>query len=287
MKADIRTVENISRGLVFGTGGIPHSTRAPLSNQTGIMRIHELGLGCMEVEFVQGVNMGQKTASAIGAVARNRGIRLTAHGPYFVNLNSPEEEKVMASRERIIQTARVTSAFGGDGVVFHAGFYMKMSPEKVYDTMKRHLTEIVEQLEREKNRVWVRPESMGKGSQFGTLNELLRLSSEVKGVAPCLDFAHLHSRTGGVNSYREFSQVLDQVGEKLGREGLDNLHLHLSGIDYSGKGERKHLNLAESDFQYVELLQALRDHEAKGVVICESPNLETDAALLKKTYETL
>ena len=84
----------------------------------------------------------------------------------------------------------------------------------------------------------------------------------------------------------EFSQVLDQVGEKLGREALDDLHLHVSGINYGEKGERNHLNLADSDFQYIELIQALKDHEAKGIVICESPNLEEDALMLQGVYRT-
>ena len=276
-----------ARGLVFGTAGIPHSSFSPKTTQSGIIRVHELGLGCMEVEFVQGVRMRVNTAIDVGEVARKRGIRLTAHCPYYINLNSKEEEKVIASRERILQTARVAHAFGGDGIVFHPAFYMKQAPEKVYEKVKRHLTEIIEQLEKEKKRVWIRPETMGKGSQFGTLNEILRLSAETDGVAPCVDFAHLHARTGNFNTYKEFSQVMIQIGEKLGREALDNLHLHVSGIEYGDKGERRHLNLGESDFQHGELLQALKDHDAKGMVICESPNLEGDASLLQATYETL
>jgi len=241
----------------------------------------------MEVEFVQGVRMSQKTALAVGEVAAKRNIILTAHAPYYINLNSPEPEKVHASRERILQTARVASAFGGNGITFHAAFYMKMSPERVYETVRKHLSEIAEQLDKEKISVWVRPEVMGKPTQFGTLNEVLRLSAEIENVAPCIDFAHLHARTGNFNSYNEFSQVLDQVGEKLGQEGLHNMHLHVSGINYGDKGERNHLNLEDSDFHYVELLQSLKDHDACGVLICESPNLEEDAALLQRTYQTL
>lgn len=250
------------------------------------MRAHELALGCMEIEFVNGVRMNYKTAEAVGEVARRRGMRLTAHAPYYINLNSAEEEKVLASRERILQTARIAFAFGGDGIAFHPAFYMKTNPEEVYDKVKRHVSEIIEQLDKEKKRVWIRPEIMGKVSQFGTLHEILRLSGEVQGVAPCIDFAHLHARTGKFNTYNEFSQVLDQVGEKLGRQALDNLHLHVSGIAYGGKGERNHLNLEESDFRYVEFIQALKDHDAKGLVICESPNLEDDALLLQGVYRT-
>ncbi|MBM3132116.1 MAG: TIM barrel protein [Chloroflexi bacterium] len=275
-----------AKGLLFGTAGIPHTSREPKTTQGGITRARELGLGCLEVEFVEGVRMSVKTATAVGEAAKNRRVRLTAHAPYYINLNSPEEKKVLDSRERILQTARITHAFGGDGIAFHAAFYMKDSPEAVYEKVKRHLIEIIEQLDKEGKRVWIRPEIMGKVSQFGTMHELLRLSAEIEGVAPCIDFAHLHARTGKFNTYNEFSQVLDQVGEKLGRRGLDTLHIHVSGISYGAKGELKHLDLKESDFKYVELLQALKDHDAGGIVICESPNLEEDALLMAGIYRT-
>ena len=78
-----------------------------------------------------------------------------------------------------------------------------------------------------------------------------------------------------------------QIKERLGRAALDNMHIHLSGIAYGGKGEIKHLDLKESDLQYIELLKALRDYDVKGLVICESPNLEGDALLLQTNYNTL
>jgi len=251
-----------------------------------VIRLHELNLGCMEVAFVEGVYLNSKSALVVGEVAKNRRIKLTAHAPYFINLNSREEKKIHDSRERILQTARITHTFGGDGVAFHPAYYMKDPPESVYEKVKRHLAEIVEQIDKEGKRVWLRPEIMGKPSQFGTLHEILRLSAEVEGVAPCVDFAHLHARTGRFNTYNEFSQVLDQIGEKLGRPGLDTLHIHISGISYGPKGEAKHLNLRESDFRYEELLQALKDHNAGGIVVCESPNLEEDALYLQGIYRT-
>jgi deoxyribonuclease-4 len=128
---------------------------------------------------------------------------------------------------------------------------------------------------------------MGKSSQFGTIEEVLNLSYELEGIAPCIDFAHCHARTGRFNSYPEFASILQQVKERLGRPALDNMHIHVSGIAYGKKGEIKHLNLKDSDFQYVELIKALTDYDAKGLVICESPNLEEDALLLQETYNTL
>jgi deoxyribonuclease-4 len=272
--------------LLFGTAGTPHSAEAR-TTVSGIERIAELGLGCMEIEFVQGVRMGESSARQVAAVAAREGVKLSAHAPYFMNFNAHEPEKIRASQDRLLQAARIASLCGAQSVVFHTAFYLGDPPEKAYDTVKKYLEETLNRLERENNRVWIRPEVTGKGSQFGTIEEILDLCLELKGLAPCIDFSHWHARTGVFNSYPEFVSVLLQIKERLGRAALDNMHIHLSGIKYGGKGELKHLNLEESDLQYTELLKALRDYEVKGLVICESPNLEDDARRLQETYSTL
>jgi len=273
-------------GLLFGTAGIPRSTKIK-STQSGIERIAELGLGCMEMEFVRGVRMSEAGAHLVAETAAKTGVKLSAHAPYFINFNAHESEKIKASQERLLQTARIAWLCGAGSIVFHAAFYLGDSPEKAYNTVKKHLRETLAQLEEENNRVCIRPETMGKPSQFGTVEEILNLCTEVEGLAPCIDFAHQHARTGGFNSYREFASILLQIKERLGRTALDNMHIHVSGIAYGGKGEIKHLNLEESDFQYTELLKALKDYDVKGIVICESPDLEEDALLLQATYNTL
>ena len=273
--------------LLFGTGGIPVSAKLP-STEAGIERIAELGLGCMEVEFVRGVNMSSEAAVSAGELAARRNVVLTAHGPYFINLNAVEPQKVHMSKERILQTARIAALFDAKSITFHAAFYLKNTPGQTYAVVKRHLEQIVNVLRNEGNKVTISPEVAGKSSQFGTLEEILQLSSEIEGVAPCLDFAHLHARTGKANSYQEFIYILDQIEGKLGRQALDNMHIHLSGIAYGKKGETKHLMLQDSDFQYVDLLRALKDRKAKGVVITESvPHLEEDALLLQQAYRAL
>jgi deoxyribonuclease-4 len=272
--------------LLFGTGGTPHSSRT-LSTIDGIRRIVELGLGCMEIEFVQGVRMGEAGARLVAETAQSEGVKLSAHGPYFINLNAHEPEKIVASQERILQTARIAAICGAQSIVFHAAYYLGDPPDKTYNTVKTNLAEVMNQLKRENNQVWVRPEVMGKPSQFGTIDEVLSLCTELEGVGIGMDFAHWHARSGGFNSYPEFTFVLQQIKQRLGDEALANMHIHVSGIAYGKKGEIKHLNLKESDLQYVELLRALKDYQAKGLVICESPNLEEDARLLQGTYNNL
>jgi deoxyribonuclease-4 len=270
--------------LLFGTGGIPHSSRAQ-STINGIERVDELGLGCMEIEFVQGVKMGEGAARLVAEVASRTGVKLSAHAPYFINLNARELEKVRASQSRILQTARIASLCRARSVVLHPAYYLDDPPEVVYSTVKKYLAEVMSELRRENNPVSIRLEVTGKPSQFGTLKEVLNLSTELEGVSPCLDFAHWHARTGKSNSYAEFAGILLRVRGRLGRAALENMHIHVSGIRYGQKGERNHLNLEESDFRYIELLSALKDYDVGGMLICESPNLEEDARLLQETYD--
>ena len=272
--------------MFFGTGGIPHST-PKRSSLAGIIQIRELGLDCMELAFVRRVAMGEKPASEVRQAAEEYEVRLSVHAPYYVNLNSPEADKVQASRQRILQAARVGWLCGAQSIVFHPAFYHGDSREIVYERVRGHLVELVEELRAEGNGTTLRPETTGKASQFGTLEELLMLSKEVEGVAPCVDFAHLHARTGADNSYKEFAAFLELIEGELGQAGLEDMHIHVSGIDYGLGGEKKHLNLADADLRYVELLQALKDFEVGGLVICESPSLEEDALLMQRLYRGL
>jgi deoxyribonuclease-4 len=274
------------KGLLFGTGGVPHST-PKRSSLAGIKHIRELGLDCMELAFVRRVAMGEKTASEVRQAAEEHEVRLSVHAPYYVNLNSPEADKVRASRQRILHAARVGWLCGAQSIVLHPAFYHDDPSEIVYERVRGHLVELVEELRAEGNWTTLRPETMGKISQFGTLEELVMLSKEIEGVAPCVDFAHLHARTGADNSYEEFAALLELIEGGLGQAGLEDMHIHISGIDYGRGGEKQHLNLADADLRYVELLQALRDFEVSGLVICESPSLEEDALLMQRTYRGL
>jgi len=262
------------------------SSRQP-TTQAGIERIKELGLGCMEIEFVQGVRMGPEMARQVGEFASRLGVSLSAHAPYFVNLNAREPDKIAASQQRLLQTARIGALCGARSVVFHAAFYLDDPPGQVYDTVKKHLQAVVEQLRGEGVNIRLRPETTGKPTQFGSLEEVLNLCLEIPELAPTIDFAHWHARTGSYNSYAEFNAILDQIENKLGRGALDDIHIHLSGITYTKKGESKHLRLQDCDLRYPELLRALKERGVQGLVVCESPNLEEDALLLQETYNSL
>jgi deoxyribonuclease-4 len=273
--------------LRFGTAGIPRSTSQKHSTD-GIARIRALGLGCMELAWVQRVSIGTARATEIKAAAQEHDVLLSVHAPYYINFNSRNPKIVAASRSRVLAAARKGWLAGARNIVFHAAFYHEDPPEVVYERLKEHVVEITAILREEGNGAVLRPETMGKPSQFGTVEELIALSREVPGVLPCVDFAHLHARSGGAdNSPQEFAHVLHLIEEGLGRTALDDMHIHVSGIEYTDKGERNHLNLADADLRYRELVQVWCDFAIGGTVICESPNLEEDALTLRTLYRQL
>jgi len=271
------------RKLLFGTAGVPLAS-ADASTIQGIEHIFQIGLDCQEIEFVNGVKMGLDTARKVALKAAAREVRLSVHAPYFINLNSEDRGKRLQSQERILASARIAHACGAGSVVFHAGFYGKSSPGQAFGEIKRELSQVVSILRTERVPVTLRIETMGKRSQFGSLEEVLILCREIDGLQPCLDFSHLHAREGRFNSYDEFSRVLSKVEKKLGRAALRNAHIHISGSHYSQAGELKHLDLKDSDFRYDDWIEALGDFDVRGLVICESPNREEDALMLKKLY---
>ncbi len=272
--------------LLFGTAGIPHSSKQK-HTVSGIERLKELGLDIMELEYVYGTFPGEPKAREIASAAVENGIRLSAHGPYYINLNAAEQKKLDMSRERVIKTALIGGMCGAETVTFHAGFYLNQAPEKVYGKIKTEIEKIVNTVHENGVDVDIRPELTGKYSQFGTIKEILQLSQDIEGVYPCIDWSHQHAKTGKYNTADEFQSLIDMVSEKLGKSALESVHFHISGIKFGQKGEQKHLNLKESDFKYRELLQVLKQNEVCGFIICESPSIEDDALLLKKYYETL
>lgn len=246
--------------------------------------LDEMQLDGLELEFVRGVRISDKSRASVKKTNKI----ITAHAPFYVNLNAQEPEKVEASVQRIIETAEVCNELGGYSITFHAGYYLGEEKESVYKKISKQIGIITEALAKTGNKIFVRPETTGKATQWGDVEEIVRLSEEYETVLPCVDFSHLHARYAGImNTYDEFCSVFEIIGKRLGDYALNNFHAHIAGIEYTAKGERQHLNLEESDMNYKDLLKAFKAFDVKGAVVCESPNIEDDCKLLKEYYLSL
>ncbi|MBU0461522.1 MAG: TIM barrel protein, partial [Nanoarchaeota archaeon] len=227
----------------------------------------------------------KEKAPLVFEAQKKNDVLLTCHGQYYINLSSLEKEKIKASKERVLNAARIAHKCGAYSMTFHAGFYQGRTPDVVYDQIKKALVEISKKLKDEGNNIWIRPETTGKASQWGDLKEIVKISKEVSHVLPCIDFAHLHARTQKNNTLSEFREILSFVEKELGRKCLDNMHIHMSGIAYSAKGEKHHLELEHSDLNYKDLMKVWKEFRIKGAVINESPNVEKDALLMQEYWK--
>lgn len=273
--------------LKFVTAGQP-ICNGTAGYENAFKILQGLKLDGMELEFVHGVRMSPPNRKLVKEIADAKDMVLTAHGPYYINLSSKEEEKIEASVKRVLDTARIGKELGAYSVTYHAAFYMGMNADEVYKKVEKSMQEICSVLDEEGNDIWVRPETTGKPTQWGDLEEIVRLSKDFKQVLPCVDFSHLHARTNGKhNTYDEFCAIFDHIGTELGDYALQNFHAHIAGIEYGPKGERKHLMLKESDMNYEDLMKAFKKFDVKGVVVCESPVMEEDAVILKEYYNSL
>ncbi len=263
--------------LRFGTSGIPKSSPRP-GTVHGIRRARELGLDHLEMAWVNGVRMSDGAADAIAAAAREHDLTLTAHAPYYVNLCGVEDI-VARSRARLEEAGRLGARCGAQSFCFHAGFYGALGAEEASRRVKSELERVMETLRRKRHAIDVRAELTGKASQ---------VSAAVPGVLPCVDFSHRYARDlGRHNRYEDFVATLAAIEARLGRTALERLHVHISGIEYGPKGERRHQPLRDTKFRWRELLRALKDMRVGGWVVCESPSMEDDAVLLQRAFKRL
>jgi deoxyribonuclease-4 len=271
----------------FGTVGSPKSTpKKPGGSVGSILRLKELELGALELGWVQSVRVSEDTCALIGQTCKDNDFRLSVHAPYFINLNGTDEEWPK-SRKRLMDAAHYGNLAGATDIIFHPGSYFGQPVDAVLERSIERLRGCVEELRAAGNPVTLRPETMGKSAMIGSLEDTLRMSQAIQGAEPCLDFAHLHARPGdgSMNSTAEWLAVLDAYAQALGKDSLQRLHIHLSGIEYGEKGERNHLPVAESDFDLPALYSALYQRGCAGRILCESPEMENDALYLQQQWK--
>jgi len=244
------------------------------STLDGLGYIKEIGLSAMEVEFTYGVRMQNELAEEIGKLAEKLDIKLSVHAPYYINLASVEKQKIGASKKRILDSCERAHYLKASHVVFHAGFYGKLKENECYEMIKKEVIEMQDIIKENKWKTELAPETTGKKSQFGSLNEILKLRDEIK-CSICVDFAHLHARDNAIN----YPSVFDQLS------GLKHIHSHFSGIEFTDKGERRHLVMERNDF--LPLAKEILKRKTDITIISESPVTWEDSLKMKNIIETL
>ena len=278
---------------LFGPGGNSLSFFADGKKSTAEAPewVKQFGLDAYEYEAGRGVSGKPETFALIGENAKNAGIKLSIHAPYFISLSSVEEEKRKNSSKYILDSAAALKAMGGETIVIHPGSCAKIGRDEASRLAKPALAYAIERLA--ENNLYgfkLGIETMGKINQFGTLDEVIDMCSVDKTVVPVVDFGHMNARElGGVFvTADDYKRVFDKIAEGVSPDAAQNLHCHFSKIEYTKGGEKKHLTFEDTQFgpEFEPLMQAIFSLGVTPTIICESDGTMAEDALQMKNYYT-
>jgi deoxyribonuclease IV len=274
----------------FGPAGVPHMFRllgAKLADVPKLLRTEELdAFEYAAVRWGQVPQMKREDAELLGAEAKKNDVWVSMHGSYFINLLG-EKEVVETSKRRLIACATAAEWMGAYVVVFHAGFYGFCGKAEAFRKCVEAVKEVAATLKTLGiEKVKLGPETMGKHTQFGSLDEILALCQEVEGTQLVIDWSHLHARSGGaLRSVNDFREIVSKAEQQLGTEAVRNMHCHFSKIEFTYKGgEKRHHVLDEPGYgpEFEHLAEVIAEFKLRPVVICETMVQDVDAAKMRE-----
>ncbi len=268
-------------GDSFARLGYKHSESVP-------EYLLRFGLDHFEYQCGRGVNISEEKALKLGALFKEANLSISLHAPYYISMSSVEKEKRLNSVNYILQSARAVNALGGNRIVVHTGSCSKISREEALSLAKDTMMTALDALKNENlEHIHICPETMGKINQLGTIDEVIALCELHESLIPCIDFGHLNARTlGEVNSKTAFSEILEKMSNKLGKERAQNFHSHFSKIEYTTGGEKRHLTFEDMQFgpDYQPLMELLFDNDYSPTIVCESAGTQAEDAKAMKDY---
>ncbi len=274
----------------FGPAGIPIDYRGPVEGVPAFLK--SIGLNAFEYEAVRGVRISEDKARKLGLEAEANDVTVSLHAPYYVNLASPDENVFSKSIERIIESMKAAEWMGAYVVVVHSGYYKGYKSRG--DALKRVVEgylKVLEGLPSWVKKPLIAPETMGKTSQVGSVEEVIEICRSIGRCKPCIDWAHLHARSEGKLKVTvdDVVKTIELIERELGRQAITPLHTHFSKIKYGRGGEREHKVLEDKGYgpEWAPVCKAYVEVGVEAVVISESPVLERDALLMKRVCEEI
>ena len=269
----------------FSLMGYKHSTDVP-------EYLVKMGLDHFEYQCGRGVNISREKAEIFGKIAKENGISLSLHAPYYISMSSVDEAKRLNSINYILSSARAVNAMGGERIIVHTGSCGKISREEALslaiDTMKLSQRALDEE---GLSDIHICPETMGKVNQLGTLYEVLELCKIDDRIIPCIDFGHLNARDLGILKTKDdFEKIFLEIKNQLGSERFNNFHSHFSKIEYTTGGEKRHLTFEDNIYgpDYQPVMELVAKYNLSPTFVCESAGTQAeDSKMMKDYYLTL
>jgi len=277
--------------IKFGPSGnsVAFATAGKSKSEESAFWVKDMGLNCFEYSFGRGVSLTDERAISIGNAFRDAGVEISVHAPYYINFANPDDEMAEKSYMYVLQSAQKVKLMGGKRVVFHPASQGKMKREQAVDLTVKRLEILRDKIyENGFEDLIFCPETMGKIGQIGTIEEVTRFCKIDKIYVPAVDFGHINAREcGSLKTENDYFERLSYMVSELGLEKMKNFHIHFSKIEYSAKGEVRHLTFEDTHYgpDFDPLSVALKKLGLEPYVICESAGTQDiDALKMQKIY---
>jgi len=267
--------------IFLGTAGVGIGSK-DRSTIGGIKYVHEIGLNAFECEFVRGVKMQPKSAEEVGQLAKELNIKLTVHAPYYINLCSQKKSTIEASKRMIFDSADRAEKMGAEAVAIHSAYYSGLNPEQAFAKVKEGFEQIHDRMTSSgiKN-VKLGIETMGKWSQFGSLEEAINLSKKLKFVVPFIDWSHLFVRGKGTIDF-------ENIFDRLKVLKMEHIYSHFQNVEKNKRGEWVDVHaVLDHSPSFEDFAKVLLKRKVNITIICESPIIEQDSLKMKMILEEL
>lgn len=273
--------------VIFGPAGKPKEYKGRAYEACGYL--NERRLFAYEYQSTHGLRIKKENAEKLKKDAKLNKVTVSMHCPYHINMCSKDPQKIENSIEILYKCAKIGEHMGAYRLVFHPGYYSGRTPEKSLDIAKEAYKKLIKKCEENglENFTFA-PETTGKKSQLGQLDEIINMCENFEHFEPTIDFAHVHARDCGIlNKKEDYNFIFSKLEDHL---NIERLHCHFTTIEYTDKGEKKHHTLDEND-EYgpniKDLLKNLIENGWNANIICETPKLDLDAIKMRELYESL
>ncbi|KZX14735.1 putative endonuclease 4 [Methanobrevibacter cuticularis] len=272
--------------VIFGPAGRPVDYKG--SAYTACGYIANEGLDAYEYQAGRGLRIGEKSANILKEDSIKEDILVSLHAPYYINLSAVDDKKLNMSIEVMMKAAQAAQWMGAYRIVFHPGYYSKNSPKEALRIAKKSINTLLSRLDEEGvSEYTFAPETTGKRSQLGNIDEIIEICSSFDCFEPTIDFAHIHARGRGyIKKKEDYNCIFSKLEDGL---DIDRLHCHFTRIEYTKAGERRHHTFEEEEYgpELKWLLESFIENDWKATIICETPLLDQDALKMKNLYESL
>ena len=218
----------------------------------------------------------------IGDLAKELDVGVSLHTPNYIDLasDSPLTDDCLNS---IRHAALIENALGGDIVVTNLGLYSDINDEEASEAnIYNNVDALMEWWKDEGLKPKLGIEITGQQEVFGSLEQVLDVCHNIKGLVPVINWPHYHSRTGGsLLEAEDFQYVIEQA------EPYCNGHLHtlFAGAEHSDGNELRLTPIKKGDLKFETLAECLVDMRPDMTVISSSPLLEHDAMYMRIIHE--